>query len=91
MSNLNNLKSREHEFLSYISDLMHTGMVDNHIVEAIDREKLTRFTKPDVTPDEKIWLEEMFGIARQIKDYQDEMEIQSLVKQWHSTYPILDE
>lgn len=91
MSNLTNLKSREHEFLSYISDLMHLDVSDNDIVEAIDREKKTRFTKADVTPDEMLWLKEMMGIATQIKDYQDEMEISSLIKQWQATYPIMDE
>lgn len=91
MSNLSNLKSREHEFLSYISNLMHEGMSDNDIIEAIDREKMTRFTKPDVTQDEMEWLKEMMGISGQIKNYQDEMEIESLVKQWQSTYPIMDE
>lgn len=86
-----NLESRYNEFLSYVSDLLYAKLDFDEIIKKMDMEKGTRFTTSNMSLDEIIWLKDLFATAQNVNDYQDELEIESLVKEWQNSFPIMQD
>ena len=86
-----NLESRYNEFLSYVSDLLYAKLDFDEIIKKMDMEKGTRFTSSNMSLDEIIWLKDLFATAQNVNDYQDELEIESLVKEWQNSFPIMQD
>ena len=86
-----NLESRYNEFLSYVSDLLYAKLDFDEIIKKMDMEKGTRFTSSNMSLDEIIWLKDLFATAQNVNDYQDELEIKLLVKEWQNSFPIMQD
>ena len=86
-----NLESRYNEFLSYVSDLLYAKLDFDEIIKKMDKEKGTRFTSSNMSLDEMIWLNDLFATAHNVNDYQDRLEIESLVKQWQNSFSLMQD
>ena len=68
---LNQLKNRDSELLSYISDRLYEGYNYDDIKIGLDKVLGSRFSKKDVSNDEIQWLKDTCNDAKNINNYQD--------------------
>ena len=81
---LTQLKNRDSELLSYISDRLYEGNNFDDIKQGLDKVLGSRFSKHDVSNDEIQWLKETCNDAENINSYQNNMVYENLIDDFNN-------
>ena len=81
---LTQLKNRDTELLSYISDRLYEGNDLDDIKQGLDKILGSRFSKPDVSKDEIQWLKETCNDGDNINSYQDNLIYQNMIYEFNN-------
>ena len=80
---LTQLKNRDRELLSYISDRLYEGNNFDDIKLGLDKILGSRFSKPDVSNSEILWLKETCNDAENINSYQDNIVYENMINKFN--------